>query len=356
MKIGLGLPGGTIDERRLRFARQIGATHIVAHLVSAPSGHPLEARGYRVSEPNARAFSKAGLAELKAQVEARGLRLEAIENFAPADWYDVLLDGPRRDEQMETVARVIRSLGDLEIPTMGYNFSVAGVWGRGAVPEARGEAETVAYRDPEQPPIPLGMVWNMVYDPDGFDPDDPTRVLEPISIDEHWRRHDRFLDEMLPVAEAAGVTLALHPDDPPLATLRGTGRLVHRPEHYGRLADRHPSPRWGFEFCIGTLAEMPGSRILDVVDRYSRTGRIAYVHFRNVVGVVPSYKEVFVDEGDTDMLEAVRILQRNGYRGVLIPDHTPLVDCDAPWHAGVAFALGWMRAALRSIDALDDSP
>ena len=89
--------------------------------------------------------------------------------------------------------------------------------------------------------------------------------------------------------------------------------------------------------------------------RNSRTGRIAYVHFRNVVGVVPSYKEVFVDEGDTDMLEAVRILARNGYRGVLIPDHTPLVDCDAPWHAGVAFALGWMRAALRSVDALDDS-
>ena len=83
MKIGLGLPGGTIDERRLRFARQIGATHIVAHLVSAPSGHPLEARGYRVSEPNARAFSKAGLAELKAQVEARGLRLEAIRTSRP---------------------------------------------------------------------------------------------------------------------------------------------------------------------------------------------------------------------------------------------------------------------------------
>jgi mannonate dehydratase len=159
---------------------------------------------------------------------------------------------------------------------------------------------------------------------------------------------------MLPVAESAGVTLALHPDDPPMPTLRGTGRLVHRAEHYGQLAERHPSPRWGFEFCIGTLAEMPGSRILDVVDEYSRTGRIAYVHFRNVVGKVPSYKEVFVDEGETDMLEAVRILKRNGYRGVLIPDHTPLVDCDAPWHAGVAFALGWMRAALRSIDALDD--
>lgn len=355
MKVGLGLPGGMITERNLRFARQIGATHIVAHLVSARSGHPLEQRGYRVSEPHAHQFSREGLAELKGLVKTQGLRLEAIENFAPADWYDVLLDGPRRDEQMETVATLLRDLGELGIPTMGYNFSVAGVWGRDPVPEARGEAETVAFRDPEQPPIPQGMVWNMVYDPDHFDPDDPTRVVAPISVEEHWRRHDRFLDEMLPVAEQAGVTLALHPDDPPMPTLRGTGRLVHRPEHYGQLAERHPSGRWGFEFCIGTLAEMPGSEILDVVDRYSRTGRIAYVHFRNVVGAVPSYKEVFVDEGQTDLLEAARILQRNGYEGVLIPDHTPLTDCDAPWHAGVAYAIGWMRAALRSIGALDEA-
>ncbi|MGH7912830.1 MAG: mannonate dehydratase, partial [Candidatus Dormibacteraceae bacterium] len=271
-----------------------------------------------------------------------------------ADWYDVLLDGPRREEQMETVARLLRDLGELGVPTMGYNFSIAGVWGRGAVPEARGGAETVAFRDPQQPPIPQGMVWNMVYDPDLFDPDDPAKTLAPISIEEHWRRHDRFLDEILPVAEEAGVTLALHPDDPPMPTLRGTGRLVHRPEHYARIAEAHPSASWGFEFCIGTLAEMPDSDILQVVDRYSQSGKIAYVHFRNVVGAVPSYKEVFVDEGQTDMLEAVRILQRNGYQGVLIPDHTPMLACDAPWHAGVAYALGWMRAALRSIGALDE--
>ena len=356
MKIGLGLPGNIINERNLRFAKQIGATHIVAHLVSARSGHPLEQQGHRVSEPNSHAFSLEGLRELQEMVEGQGLHLEAIENFAPADWYDVLLDGPRRDQQMETLKTLLRNLGRLGIPTMGYNFSVAGVWGRDPVPEARGGAETVAFRDPEQPAIPRGMVWNMVVDPDQFRPDDPSSVLAPISVKEHWRRHDRFLQDILPVAEEAGVTLALHPDDPPLPTLRGTGRLVSRPEHYQQLLEQHPSPNWGLEFCIGTLAEMPDSDILQVVDRYSRTRKIAYVHFRNVVGTVPSYKEVFIDEGQTDMLEAVSILHRNGFGGVIIPDHTPLLDCDAPWHAGVAYALGWMRAALRSIGALDDSP
>ena len=103
------------------------------------------------------------------------------------------------------------------------------------------------------------------------------------------------------------------------------------------------------EFCVGTLSEMPDSDIYAVVDRYSRTGRIGYVHFRNICGKAPHYVETFIDEGDTDMIEVLRILKRNDFRGVLIPDHTPQMSCAAPWHAGMAYALGYMRAAMRLI-------
>jgi mannonate dehydratase len=68
-----------------------------------------------------------------------------------------------------------------------------------------------------------------------------------------------------------------------------------------------------------------------------------------VRGKVPMYDEMFVDDGDVDMIEAMRILKRNGYEGVLIPDHTPAMSCAAPWHAGKAYALGWMRATLSLI-------
>jgi mannonate dehydratase len=74
------------------------------------------------------------------------------------------------------------------------------------------------------------------------------------------------------------------------------------------------------------------------------------VHFRNVRGKVPNYKETFVDEGDVDMARVVAILKRNGFDGVLIPDHTPQMECAAPWHAGMAFAMGYMRAILNRID------
>ena len=99
-----------------------------------------------------------------------------------------------------------------------------------------------------------------------------------------------------------------------------------------------------------TLAVMPDGDIYQIVDRYSRTGRIGYVHFRNVRGTVPRYVEAFVDDGDTDMIRLLRILKRNGYDGVLIPDHTPLMSCNAPWHAGMAFAMGYIRAALQVIE------
>jgi mannonate dehydratase len=208
----------------------------------------------------------------------------------------------------------------------------------------------VGYLGPEGPaetPIPKGMVWNMVYDPSALGSGD----IGTVTSEQMWQRLGDFLRELVPVAEESGVMLAAHPDDPPMPSLRGAARLIHRPEHYQRLLDLALSRSSGMEFCIGTIAEMDGSDVYDAVDRYSRTGRIAYIHFRNVRGKVPKYVETFVDEGDTDMIRLLRILHRNGYSGVLIPDHTPQMSCAAPWHAGMAYALGYMRAALTMVQA-----
>jgi len=94
---------------------------------------------------------------------------------------------------------------------------------------------------------------------------------------------------------------------------------------------------------------MSEGNLYDTVDQYSRQNCISYIHFRNVRGRVPSYYETFVDEGDIDMLRVLQILKKNRFDGVLIPDHTPLMTCGAPWHAGMAYAMGYMRAALNFI-------
>ena len=66
---------------------------------------------------------------------------------------------------------------------------------------------------------------------------------------------------------------------------------------------------------------------------------------------MPNYHEVFIDEGDVDMIRALRLYHKHGYDGVMIPDHTPSVECAAPWHAGMAYALGYLRAAITLIEA-----
>jgi mannonate dehydratase len=353
MKLGLGLYRHMLTRENFQFARQAGATHVVAHLVDYFKGgahNPRDnqptgtARGWGLAGDPASLWSLEDLRALRREVEAAGLRLEAIENFDPAHWHDVLLDGPKKRRQLDNVKTIIRRLGQAGIPIMGYNFSLAGVAGRTTGPYARGGASSVGMEGPFDLPLPRGTVWNMV-----FDPAAPAGTLPAITPEELWRRLADFLGEVLPVAEQAGVKLALHPDDPPTPTMRGQPRLVYQPRFYQKLIEFNPSPANTLEFCVGTLAEMTEGDIYDVVDLYSRQGRIGYVHLRNVTGKVPHYRETFIDDGDVDIMRVLQILRRNGFAGVIIPDHTPQMACAAPWHAGMAYALGYIQAALKAV-------
>jgi mannonate dehydratase len=353
MKLGLGLYRHMLTRENYQFARQAGATHIVAHLVDyfhcgdhhsqddQPTGSD---RGWgRAGDPE-RLWTLDDLVGLRREVNAAGLELAAIENFDPAHWHDVLLNGPRKREHLENVKTIIRRLGEAGIPVMGYNFSIAGVCGRVSGPFARGEAKSVGMDGTFDAPMPHGMAWNMVVDPDAPPGDVPVATSEQL-----WQLLGEFLEAVVPVAEEAGVTLAAHPDDPPLPTMRGQPRLVYQPQLYQRLLDLRPSPANALEFCVGTLAEMADGDVYEATDQYSRQGKLAYVHLRNVAGKVPQYRETFIDDGDLDVLRILRILKQNSFQGVIIPDHTPQMTCGAPWHAGMAYALGYLKAALQAI-------
>ena len=357
MKLGLGLYRHQLTRPNFQFARQAGATHIVAHLVdyfrggahdpadNQPTGGE---RGWGLAGDPDQVWSLEELVALRQEIEQEGLKLEAIENFDPAHWHDILLDGPKKQSQIEGIKTVIRRVGQAGIPVIGYNFSIAGVCGRVTGPFARGGAASVGMDGPFEAPLPNGMVWNMVYEPGA-----PKGSVAPITQDELWRRLLNFLEAVLPVAEQAGVRLAAHPDDPPMPTMRGQPRLVYQPHLYQRLLDLRPSPANALEFCLGSIAEMTEGDLYQAVDVYSRQGKLAYVHFRNVTGKVPCYRETFVDDGDIDMLRVLRILKANKFDGVLIPDHTPQMTCDAPWHAGMAYALGYMKAAIQALERMD---
>lgn len=353
MKLGLGLYRHMLKEENYEFAKQCGCTHIVVHLVDyynqvegLPDTDAHQNMGYAKGKDSI--WEVENLLALKKEINDHGLELEAIENFSPADWYDVLLDGPMRDEQMAYLKQIIRNVGAAGIPVFGYNFSLAGVYGHMRDKVARGGALTVRFdaSDPRNTmPIPKGQIWNMTYDLDAEE-----GYVDAVTAEQLWERLGRFLEEIIPVAEEAGVKMAAHPDDPPVEVLRGMGRLVNQPDLYQKLIDLYQSDSNGLEFCMGTIQEMTEGDIYTAIEQYCAQDKVHYVHFRNVIGKVPQYQEAFIDTGDIDMLKALRLYKKHNYEGVFIPDHTPILECGAPWHAGMAYALGYMKAALKIVE------
>ena len=353
MKLGLGLYKSVLTGDNFRFARQAGATHIVVQLVDYikgenPSLTKNYLNGWGETRNQGKLWTYEQLSAIKKEIESHGLIWEAIENFDPSHWYDVLLDGPKKQQQLEDLKTILKNMGKVGIPVMGYYFSLAGVWGWTSGPNGRGNANSVVF-DQEKvdvnQPIPKGMVWNMRYE------DEQDGVVQSVSRAEMWQRLDHFLQTLLPIAEENGIKLVAHPDDPPLPEMRGTARLFYNTQEYEKLMTLSRSPSNGFEFCMGTVQEMQGSDVYAMLDKYSRENRIGYIHFRNVIGKVPYYREAFVDEGDIDMIKALKILKANQYKGILIPDHTPEMSTKAGWHTGMAYALGYMKGAMQAVNA-----
>ncbi len=156
---------------------------------------------------------------------------------------------------------------------------------------------------------------------------------------------------LVAAAEKANVRLTMHPNDPPVPVMRGVARIFHHSDGLRRFLKEVPSKFSGITFCQGTIAEM-GVNVLDEIRHFGKQGKIFLVHFRAVRGRVPRYTEVFLDEGDLDLFEAMKAYRQVGYQGPFVSDHTPRVEGDTPWgHRGRSFSLGYMRALVHAVNA-----
>ena len=167
-----------------------------------------------------------------------------------------------------------------------------------------------------------------------------------------WERLEYFLKRVVPAAEGAGVRLAMHPDDPPMS-LRGQARIMRSVENFDRLLSIVDSPCNGITFCQGCFSEM-GADISQTIRHFG--DKIYFVHFRDVAGEVPNFRETFHDNGKTDMHAAMRAYREIGYDGVMRPDHAPFMagagDAGDPTGytmLGKVFAVGYMRGLIESV-------
>jgi mannonate dehydratase len=178
---------------------------------------------------------------------------------------------------------------------------------------------------------------------------DPVSPSIRITADKLWTNLERFLHGLLPVAEQAGVTLAMHPDDPPLPELLGRARIMNSVDNFERLVRLAPSPRNAICFCQGTFAEMG----VDIPAAIRRLGpHIKYVHFRDVRGTPQDFVETFHDNGPTDMAAAMRAYRDVGFDGPIRPDHVPqfVGEAGEPGYTmlGRLFAYGYIRGLMQA--------
>jgi len=261
------------------------------------------------------------LLKTKATYTEAGFELVAVEDTPPLDL--VRTGRPGRDEQIEWFCDMLRAMGDLEIPVLCYNWLVIATWARTDVRvPARGGALTTAYVDQAARDLP------------------PLVGDHEFTHEDLWEGLEYFLRAVLPVAEEAGVKLAMHPDDPPLPEVRGVPRIMGSVAAFQRLVDLVPSPSNGVTLCQGNFALMT-----DDLPAAIRTlaSAIHFVHFRNIRGTAPNFVETFHDEGQTDLLACMEAYRDIGFVGSLRPDHVPTLSHESNERPGYA-VLGRLHA------------
>lgn len=331
------------DDRVARFARQLGLTSVQLH---APANLPSDDGYWRTQD----------LAELKARCERDGLALEGLENVPVRHFSDVVRGGPRRDEQLDDYLRTMRNMAAVGIDLLGYNFMADYVWRTDLAATTRGGARTTSFD------LDAARRQGNELRAYKLTPQD-THPVE-LTAAELWANYDYFLAAVLPEAERLGLRLALHPDDPPVAEpLDGIARIFTSPAALREGLQRAGnSPSWALNACFGTISEMGGAAaVAAVIDEFGAAGRIAYVHFRDVRGTVPSFDECFLGDGNFSPVDVIRHLQRVGFDGFLIDDHVPAMvgdvdtwgdtSSEAYCSRSRAHAIGYLQGILSAVDA-----
>jgi mannonate dehydratase len=290
-------------------------------------------------------WSVDALARLRERVESFGLVLDLvplplssneIEKFENPNI--MLGKSPERDRELDGICQMIRNTARAGIPGLKYNLTFLGVVRTHPTP-GRGGAEYSTF----------------VYDQAKQDP--PLTVAGPVSADAYWERITYFLERVMPVAEEYKVKMAFHPQDPAMPAdrgYRGVHTVLGSVDGLKRFVAIKPSPYHGLNFCQGTVAEMlrkPGDEIFDVIRYFGSRRKIFNVHFRNIRGGFLNFQETFIDDGDVDMLKAMRVYKDVGFDGMMMPDHVPAIAGDARGFQAFAYAFGYIKALIAAVSA-----
>lgn len=309
-----------ITDAAMRAVKQIGVNHVLS------GGPPIP-------------WDIAQLTAIIEKLRSGGLELG---NLMIGGFPNTLYGRPGRDDEIEKVITSIRAAGKAGLPVVEYNFyahrAIEGYYeenGRAGAGLTAFDADRVK----DLPPVPGEGAH---------------------SLEEMWSNITYFLKAVIPVAEQSNVRLALHPNDPPVALSRGSGQIMGTVEGWKHLIAIVDSPANGITFDCGVTREM-GHDPVEVCRYFGSRDRINHVHYRNVRVREPynKYTEVFIDEGENNMLAVMQELVRQKYTRMIYPEHERALDYDRAvgihnqypgggGYAGLVYDVAYARAMLQA--------
>jgi mannonate dehydratase len=343
----LGCQSGPSSDEHFAFIARFGVRHVCASPV--------------IKEPGRLCPTVEELRQLREMAERQGLSLEMTDSvllrstLIDDERHPAIMLGssPERDRDIEAFQRLLRNCASVGIGTVKYNMSILGVV-RNCEETGRGG---VGYHG-----------WRR--DADSSPPAQTRAGLVDEST--YWERIRYFLERVVPVANESKVRIACHPHDPglPAEGYRGVQCVLGSVEGLERFLSIQESPYHGLNFCQGTVCsqlENPSRDIFDVIRQFGSRGKLFNVHIRNIRGRRGAFVETFPDDGDIDMVRAIRTYRDVGYTGMLMPDHVPLLPIENAgdpyaYNYGVAnpaadghresfaFAYGYLRGLLQATE------
>lgn len=312
---------GSANDRKVKIASQAGVTHAIAGVSGALS----KVRREEYVET---------LTRIKSEFAAAGMTIAGVESH-PVPAEKIKLGLPGREEEIENYRAAIEALARVGIPMVCYNFMAGLGWFR-----TRTDV------------LERGGAFTSEFDSAEAEKQGLTRWGE-VSEEKIWQNIEYFLKAIIPVAEKAGVKMALHPDDPPISPLRGIGRILISAANYRRVMNIVPSPVNGVTYCQANFKAM-GEDIGAVAKEWLRQKKIFFVHFRDIEGTRQHFRETFHDNGPTDMVRMLQIYHEGGFDGPIRPDHAPTMEGesnDNPGYAmmGKVFAFGYMKGVMKAL-------
>lgn len=307
---------GDDDPVKLAHIRQIpGVTGVVSALYDVPVGE---------------SWTSQNLACLKERIEAEGLQFTVVESIPVHE--SIKLGGPERDHWIDNFCLSVQAMGEVGIPVLCYNFMPVFDWMRTRLDMVLGDGSTaLAYDHGELNEMEAvrgaaGLPgWATRYT--AAELAGLFAAYGKMDGEQLWDHLGYFLERVVPIAEGAGVKMAIHPDDPPWPIF-GLPRIITDGRALKRIVDLVDSPANGVTLCTGSLGADPANDLPEIIHRLGERGRINFAHCRNIrrSGERRFFESAHPSPfGDIDMLAVLRALYETGFSGPLRPDHGRMI-------------------------------